>query len=70
MEVQMPDVPGWSFTVEEVSAGVYRVRGVDRSGRSVEKTGTEPEEILAELQEAAARMMASPGPRGPGGGQP
>jgi hypothetical protein len=30
----------WSFSLEEVSAGVYRARGIDAAGRSVEKTGT------------------------------
>jgi hypothetical protein len=47
---------GWSFTVEEVSAGVYRVRGVAQSGRSVETTGTDPNALLVRCQRDAIRI--------------
>ncbi len=47
---------GWSFNVEEVSAGVYRVRGADRSGRSVEATGTDPDALLEQCKRDAFRM--------------
>jgi hypothetical protein len=53
-------LPGWTFEVEEISAGVYRVRGVDRAGRSVEQTGTDPDAVLEECRRWAARYVARP----------
>lgn len=52
----VPDIPGWSFTIEEVSAGVYRVRGVDEAGRSVEATGIDPDALMEECKLSAARI--------------
>ena len=46
-------VDQWSFSVEEVSAGVYRAKGVDDAGRTVECSGTDPDSALAECQRAA-----------------
>lgn len=40
------DLPGWSFTVEERSVGVYVALGRDESGRSVQRSGTDPDELL------------------------
>lgn len=34
-----PDLPGWTFEIEEIGAQTYRVRGFDRAGRTVEGTG-------------------------------
>jgi hypothetical protein len=50
------DPPGWSFSSEEVSAGVYRLRGVDSAGRSVEATGTDYDELLTRLKRQAAEI--------------
>lgn len=47
---------GWSFDIDEVSAGVYRARGTDRKGRSIQKTGVDPEVLLADCRRAAAEM--------------
>lgn len=57
-----PELPGWAFEVDEVSAGVYRVRGVDEAGRSVESTGTDPEALLASCRSSAGKMRAAGGP--------
>lgn len=46
----------WEFKVDEISANVYRVTGVDRKGRSVEKTGTDPEMLLSECKADAMRL--------------
>lgn len=63
---KMDDIPGWSFRVEEVSAGVYRVRGLDEAGHSVEATGTDPDDVMEECRRSAARIhQASSG----GGGR-
>jgi hypothetical protein len=44
------ELPGWTFTVDELSAGVYRVEGRDAVGRTVSMTGTDPERLLADAQ--------------------
>ena len=48
------ELPSWTFEIEEVSAGVYRVTGRDRAGRTVESCGEDPDAILAEAKAAAA----------------
>ena len=57
------DLAGWTFEVEEVSAGVYRVQGVDEHGRSVQATGTDPDKLLGECKKAAARLIQEAPPR-------
>ena len=54
-----PELPGWMFNVDEVSAGVYRVRGVDEAGRSVEHTGTDPSTLLDNCKNSAAKIQAA-----------
>jgi hypothetical protein len=49
-------LPGWSFEIEERSAGVYRVRGTDLAGRTVEITGTDPDTLLERCCAAAEAM--------------
>jgi hypothetical protein len=56
------DLTNWSFSTEEVSAGVWRVKGLDLAGRSVEATGTDPEAILEECKQSA-REIADDVPR-------
>jgi hypothetical protein len=50
---------GWIFETEEVSAGVYRVRGTDRLGRSIEATGTDPDALLEKCKSDAVRPLSS-----------
>lgn len=50
-------LPGWTFSMDEVSAGVWRVRGWHLDGRSVERTGTEESLLLKECVEDAKRLM-------------
>ena len=52
-----PDLPGWTFTVDEVSANVYKIVGRDGSGRSVEATGTDYDALLKEARRWAAEHM-------------
>jgi hypothetical protein len=49
------ELPGWTFTVDELSAGVYRVEGRDAVGRTVSMTGTDPERLLADAQDWARK---------------
>ena len=46
----------WEFKVDEISANVYRVTGIDREGRSVERTGTDPEMLLSECRADAMKL--------------
>jgi hypothetical protein len=43
-------IAGWTFDVEETSAGAYLVTGTDSVGRSVRLRGDEPEPLLAEAR--------------------
>jgi hypothetical protein len=56
------DLTNWSFSAEEISAGVWRVRGLDQAGRSVEATGTDPEATLEKCK-SSAREIADDAPR-------
>ena len=53
------ELPGWFFEVNEVSAGVYQVRGTDRTGRSIEVTGTDVDALLMECKKAAIDLESS-----------
>jgi hypothetical protein len=48
-----PKLPGWTFSVEEVSMGVYRVDGKHDDGRSVSRVGTEAYDLWDEVIEDA-----------------
>jgi hypothetical protein len=56
MRQVFPDLPEWSFEVEEVSAGVYEVTGVDRFGHRVQSKGTDPDALLDEARKWAAKV--------------
>lgn len=56
MRAESQGLAGWKFDVDEVSAGVYKVIGRDAAGRSVEKKGLDPEQLLEECKEAARSM--------------
>jgi hypothetical protein len=43
--------------MDEVSSGVYKVRGWDLGGRNVETTGTDPESLLRECRESASILI-------------
>ena len=51
------DLRDWMFEIEEVSAGMFQVKGVDTAGRSVEASGTDPDTVLADCKKAAAEMQ-------------
>ena len=46
----------WEFRIDEISANVYRVIGIDSIGRSVERTGTDPEMLLSECKADAMEL--------------
>ena len=51
-------VVGWFFRTNEVSAGVYRVDGTDLSGRTVSRTGTDPDMLIIACEEDAKGIEA------------
>ena len=57
MPKEFKELPGWSFDVDEVSAGVYKVFGKDRAGRIVEATGIGPDELLEKCKLAALEIL-------------
>jgi hypothetical protein len=57
MTEAVPELYGWRFDSEEVSVGVYRVRGISEDGRSVEETGIDPEAVLERCRRAAMEIM-------------
>ena len=57
------DSPGWEFRIDEVSANVFVVRASDRAGRTVERTGTDPNALLEEChQEVSNFPLRFPNP--------
>jgi len=56
---ESPGLPGWTFDVQEVSAGVYRAFGRDRAGRTVEATGVDPGALIEKCGQTATEMMDS-----------
>jgi hypothetical protein len=58
MPREFPELPGWSFDAQEVSAGAYRAFGRDRAGRNVEATGLDPDALIEKCKQAALQMMS------------
>jgi hypothetical protein len=59
MARSFPELPDWSFDADEVSAGVYRAFGRDRTGRNVEASGLDPEALIEKCRQAALEIMAA-----------
>jgi hypothetical protein len=55
---EFKELPSWSFTIDEVSAGVYRASGRDRAGRSVEANGHDPSALIEECKRTVLEMIA------------
>lgn len=59
MAIEFEELPGWCFDADEISSGVYKATGVDRQGRNVEATGTDPDELIEKCRRSAVQMMKS-----------
>lgn len=57
--MEFPELPDWTFQVEEVSFGVFVVSGRDVQGRSVVKSGRDPDALL-ELCRSEAPQLSIP----------
>ncbi len=53
MKTEFPDLPGWTFEIDEVSFGMYEVYGRYDSAGVIRKTGTDPDALLAECRREA-----------------
>jgi len=51
-------VAGWFFRIHEVSAGAYRVDGTDLWGRTVSRTGTDPDALIIACEKDAKGIEA------------
>jgi hypothetical protein len=58
MPREFKELRDWSFAIDEVSAGVYRVVGRDLAGRTVEATGPRLKVVIEKCTQAAIQMMA------------
>lgn len=58
-----PEVPGWEFKVDEVSAGVYKVVGIDKAGHTVSSIGTDLEELIEQCKKGALAIKSQGSPR-------
>jgi hypothetical protein len=45
-----PDLPGWTYRIEEFSPGGYRLDAVHFDGRSVSRQGSNPDALLNECR--------------------
>lgn len=61
MGIAFEELPGWTFEVEEVSAGVYMVTGRSSTGNRVEITTTNPDDGISEARDAAKHVDTNRG---------
>jgi|GEM_PF-6222903 len=54
MYMNFDGLPGWTFQVDEVSAGVYVAVGKNESGPSIRVEGEDLDELLARCRRYAA----------------
>jgi hypothetical protein len=59
MKKHFPDLPGWQFDLDEVSANVYEVVGKDKSGHLISAKGTDPDALLEHCRNDALRILAN-----------
>ena len=57
---EYPDLPGWKFTITEVSNNVYRIDGRGADGRSVSRVGSgvEEDQLMQACIQDALEMFA------------
>ena len=57
MQDTIPELPGWSFKVVELSSGVYRIIGSDELGRKVDLIGEDPESLIKRFKQDALKLI-------------
>jgi hypothetical protein len=58
MAIEDEKLAQWTFEGKEVSAGVFRISGRDRAGRTVERIGTDEEVLLQECMADAIELSS------------
>ena len=48
-----PDLPGWRFSLEEISNGAWRAQGQHADGRSVSRTSSDVTVLIREVVDDA-----------------
>jgi len=56
MKKSFPDLPGWTFEVDEISAGVYQVVGRDEIGNNVRSKGIDLDKVISECKMKARQL--------------
>jgi hypothetical protein len=56
--VTLDGLPDWSFEVTGVSMGVYRARGTNTAGWTIEFTTTSEANLVVEVKEAVREMTS------------
>jgi hypothetical protein len=49
-----PEHPGWTFQMQEVSAGVYEVSAISKNGRRISATGTDLNQLIEKCKADAS----------------
>ncbi|WP_168118461.1 hypothetical protein [Acidocella sp. MX-AZ02] len=52
-----PDLPNWTFEIDEVSAGVYEVVARDHIGHEVSEKGIDVAAIIELCRQRAAKLV-------------
>jgi hypothetical protein len=59
MKKTYPKLPEWIFELDEVSANVYEVIGVDRLGHRVASRGLDLEQVIEQCKKYAMEIDAA-----------
>ena len=56
MIAPLDDLPDWSFEIDEVSMGIYQIRGKHTLGWTIEITGTSERDLISNARKAAQEV--------------
>jgi hypothetical protein len=56
MKTKIATLPNWTFNINEVSSGVYKLSGQHKLGCNIELTGVDPEKLIEEAKTSAEKM--------------
>lgn len=56
MKKKFSDLPNWKFDIDEVSANVYEIIGIDTTGEKISFKGYDLDEIIDQSRERAKEI--------------
>ncbi len=59
MSSEFKKIPDWNFIIDEVSNGVYKISGKDKSGHNIELIGTDIDALLDNCKKYAESIMSN-----------